>query len=139
MRENVFILYLKCSFNCRSCCKSPAWSTLSLVLNFINSSFFSPVYWITEVIILKINCLIFLLRCLQFQSFIFFCFKFCHSRKHIVPNFKRFLALIYLINFSIHFLIKLKSELILFLCSKSKPKFLNMLNEILFKKRKFIL
>ena len=50
------------SFDGSSGWESPAWSTLSLVFNCVNSSFGSPVNWISEVWIIKISWLLFLER-----------------------------------------------------------------------------
>ena len=125
------------SFNGSSGWESPAWSTLSLIFNWINSSFSSPVNCISEIWIIKICWLLFLERCWHFESVHFFCFKFCHCWEHVVSNFEWILACIDFIDFSIFLLIKLESEFILFLSSNSNSELLNMLNKVLFKKRKF--
>ena len=56
------------SFNGSSGWKSPAWSTLTLVFNWVNSSFSSPVNGISEIWIIKIGWLLFLERWWHFES-----------------------------------------------------------------------
>jgi len=51
-----------------------------------------------------------------------------------VTNFEIDLSGIDFIDFSIYLFIKLESEFVLLLCSKSKTVFLNVLDEVLLKK-----
>lgn len=56
------------SFNGSCGWKSPAWTTLTLVFNWVNSSLSSPVNWSSKVWIIKIGWLLFLERWWHFES-----------------------------------------------------------------------
>ena len=127
------------SFNWRSLCYSPRCSTRSLVSNWINSSLGSPVKCITEVFNFKISWLfIFEIGWLLKPDW-WTWFKFGHSWELVVAKSEWILACVNFIDFSIFLFVKRESEIVLFFCSKSKPEFLNVLNKVLLKKRKWIL
>ena len=56
-----------------------------------------------------------------------------------MSNFEGILACVDLIDFSFFLLVKIESEFILFFCSKSKSKLLDVLNKVLFKEAKLFL
>ena len=126
-------------FNRRSISESPRCFACSLVSYWINSAIVSPVKSSNEIFNFKISWLFIFEIGWLLKPDRWIGFKFGHSWELVVAKSIWILACVDFIDFSIFLFVKWESEFVLFFCSKSKPEFLNVLNRVLLKKRKWIL
>lgn len=121
------------SILCNSgCSESPAGTTLSLILDGIDTTLLSPVYTtISQIGGIKNSRLLiyFHWRSSEHLSSLFS----SHSREHIVTNSERILFTVDSIVFDLSFLEKSESELVFFFSSKAKSLLSHVPLELLMK------